>query len=36
MFYFEGKNKIGANLDVYSSQAGVSELSLKVQTFLYF
>lgn len=36
MFYFEGKNKIGANLDFYSPHAGESELSLKVQTFLYF
>ncbi len=36
MFYFEGKNKIGANLDFYSPHAGESELSFKVQTFLYF
>lgn len=36
MFYFEGKNKIGANLDFYSPHFGESELSFKVQTFLYF
>jgi hypothetical protein len=36
MLYFEGKNKIGANLDLYSPRAGESELSFKVQTFVYF
>jgi hypothetical protein len=36
MFYFGGRNKIGANLDVYSPQGGDSEFSFKVQTFLYF
>lgn len=36
MFYFTGKNKIGANLDVYSPQTGDTEYSLKLQTFLYF
>ena len=36
MFYFGGRNKIGANLDVYSPQSGDSEFSFKVQTFLYF
>jgi hypothetical protein len=36
MAYFSGRNKIGANLDVYSPQTGDTEWSLKVQTFLYF
>lgn len=36
MFYFGGRNKFGANLDVYSPEAGSSEYSLKLQTFLYF
>ena len=36
MFYFQGRNKIGANLDIYSPQTGDTELSLKVQTYLYF
>jgi hypothetical protein len=36
MFYFGGRNKIGANLDIYSPQGGDSEYSLKVQTYLYF
>lgn len=36
MVYLGGKNKIGANLDVYSPQAGDTETSLKLQTFLYF
>ena len=36
MFYFQGRNKIGGNLDIYSPQTGETELSLKVQTFLYF
>jgi hypothetical protein len=36
MFYLEGKTKIGANLDVWSPQTGGTELSFKVQTYLYF
>lgn len=36
MFYFGGRNKLGANLDIYSPQTGPSEYSLKLQTFLYF
>ncbi|MBT4188112.1 MAG: hypothetical protein HOE14_12945 [Gemmatimonadales bacterium] len=36
MFYLGGKNKIGANVDIYSPQGGDTEFSFKVQTFLYF
>jgi hypothetical protein len=36
MFYFVGKNKVGLNVDVWSPQAGDTEYSLKLQTFLYF
>jgi hypothetical protein len=36
MFYLGGKNKIGANVDIYSPQSGDTEFSFKVQTFLYF
>jgi len=36
MLYFQGKNKIGANFDIYSPQVGDTEYSFKVQTFLYF
>lgn len=36
MLYLGGKNKIGANLDVYSPQGSDTETSLKLQTFLYF
>ena len=36
MFYVLGKNKIGANLDMYFQQKGDVEYSLKVQSFLYF
>ncbi len=36
MFYLQGKSKIGANLDVYSPQSGDTEMSFKVQTYLYF
>lgn len=36
MLYVTGKNKIGANVDVYSPQGGDTEWSLKLQTFLYF
>ncbi len=34
--YVGGRNKIGANVDVYSPQGGETEWSLKVQTFLHF
>ena len=34
--YVSGRNKIGSNLDIYRSEAGVTELSLKVQAFVYF
>jgi hypothetical protein len=36
MFYISGRTKIGANLDVYSPQTGSGEMSLKIQTFLYY
>ena len=36
MFYFGGRNKLGANMDVYLPQTGGTEYSLKIQTFLYF
>ena len=36
MLYILGRNKIGANFDVYSPQTGDKEFSFKVQTFLYF
>lgn len=36
MFYISGRNKIGANLDIYAPSVGDEEFSLKVQTFLYF
>jgi hypothetical protein len=36
MFYLGGKNKIGANVDIYSPQSGNTECSFKVQMFLYF
>ncbi len=36
MFYLDGKNKIGTNVDIYSPQSGDTEFSFKVQTFLYF
>jgi hypothetical protein len=36
MFYVMGKNKIGANVDVWSPQTGDTEYSFKVQSFLYF
>ena len=35
-FFVSGRNKIGTNLDVYLPQEGDSELSIKVQAFLYF
>lgn len=34
--YVAGKNRIGANVDVYSPQAGDTEFGLKIQTYLYF
>jgi hypothetical protein len=36
MVYVLGRNKIGVNLDYYAPQTGSSELSFKVQSFLYF
>lgn len=36
MLYVSGKNKIGANVDVWSPQTGDTEYSLKIQSFLYF
>lgn len=36
MFYVAGKNKIGLNVDVWSPQAGDTEYSMKIQSFLYF
>lgn len=36
MFYFLGKNKIGANLDFYIPRTGGSEFSFRFGTFLYF
>ena len=36
MLYVAGRNKIGFNVDVWSPQAGKTEHSLKVQSFLYF
>jgi hypothetical protein len=36
MFYFGGRNKFGANFDLYRPQTGDSEYSLKFQTYLYF
>ncbi len=36
MLYVAGRNKIGFNLDLWSPQAGDSQRSLKVQSFLYF
>jgi len=34
--YVAGKNRIGANLDIYDSAAGRREVSLKLQTYLYY
>ena len=34
--YIRGKNRIGANLDIYSPGTGSTELSFKLQTYLYF
>jgi hypothetical protein len=36
MLYVLGRNRIGVNLDYYAPQSGSSELSLKVQSYLYF
>ena len=36
MLYVLGRNRIGVNLDYYAPQTGSSELSFKVQSFLYF
>lgn len=36
MFYVAGRNRIGANLDIYSPQVGDKEFSLQIQTTLYF
>jgi hypothetical protein len=36
MLYVMGRNKIGVNLDYYAPQSGSEELSLKIQSFLYF
>lgn len=36
MFYILGKNKVGANVDIWSPQTGDTEYSFKVQSFLYF
>ena len=36
MFYFLGKNKIGANIDYYIPATGDSEFSFRFGTFLYF
>ena len=34
--YVRGKNRIGANLDVYRSESGETEFSFKLQTYLYY
>ena len=34
--YVKGKNRIGANLDVYRSGSGETEFSFKLQTYLYY
>lgn len=36
MFYIVGKNKIGANVDIWTPQTGDTEYSFKIQSFLYF
>jgi Phosphate-selective porin O and P len=36
MFYVIGRSKVGANLDIYSPNTGDTEMSLKLQTYLYF
>ncbi len=34
--YVLGRNRIGANLDVYSPQTGDTEFSFKLQTYLFY
>ncbi len=34
--YVKGKNRIGANLDLYRSGSGDTEFSFKLQTYLYY
>ncbi|MCY3546782.1 MAG: porin [Gemmatimonadetes bacterium] len=34
--YVAGKNRIGANLDIYDSGTGTREVSFKLQTYLYY
>lgn len=34
--YVKGKNRIGANLDVYRPGSGTTEFSFKLQTYLYY
>lgn len=34
--YLQGRNRIGANLDLYAPQAGDTELSFKLMWYLYF
>lgn len=34
--YVAGKNRIGANLDIYQPGSGPTEFSFKLQTYLYF
>ena len=36
MFYISGRNRIGANVDVYSPQTGDKEFSLQLQTTLFY
>ena len=36
MLHFSGRNKLGANVDIWSPSVGTTEWSLKVQTFFYF
>ena len=36
MLYVLGRNRIGVNLDYYSPETGSEELSLKIQSYLYF
>jgi hypothetical protein len=36
MFYVTGRSRIGANLDIYSPQAGDMEFSFEIQTTLYY
>lgn len=36
MFYVAGRNRIGANMDIYSPQTGDMEFSFQLQTTLYY